>query len=309
MHSEEEYQPLSSVAARADLTFSIPFRGSFEWLIETLQSLLNQTSPNWVAIVADNSDYGIDANSHEVFRDPRIKILRSSGNLSASHNGLVAFENIVTRWGVLLGADDLMSPDFVEVFESHKDSFDDCAALVPYFSTIDEYGKPKQYMRDRINRFFYPPGDFRHFSQLYMLISLTMSNWLYFTGIIFNMSKVNNVCSLRIGFDNTNDLYFCFDLLLKNQQFTFVKDLRYFYRRSRQSISLNPSLALSRAKEESIMFQNINRDLSLAEFPTGRRILIRTFIVLHLGYRLRTIYDAFLAKSNKILLLKIALYR
>lgn len=291
----------------AELTFSIPFRGSMSWLIETLQSLLRQTSPNWIAIVADNSEFGIDADSHIEFQDPRIRICRSSGNLSSSQNGLVAFNNIATRWGVLLGADDLMSPDFVEVFESLKNTFEDVAAIVPHFSTIDENGMPKQYLRDRINRIFYGNGEFRHFSQFYMLVTLSQSNWLYFTGIVFNMTKLNAACSMRIGFDNTNDLHFCFDLLLQNQQFTFVKRLRYFYRRSLQSISLNPSLAISRAKEETILFLNIRKGLQLTEFSTFRQIIIQIFIVLRLGYRLRTIYDAFKAKSHKKQLLKIAL--
>ena len=99
------------------ITFIIPTIGR-ETLDRTIESLINQTNPNWNCIVVFD---GIESRE---FPDERIKTMSSVklGNFTNIHgtSGLVRNEGmkkVVTEWIGFVDDDDTIHPEYVETLE------------------------------------------------------------------------------------------------------------------------------------------------------------------------------------------------
>lgn len=97
------------------VTVIIPAYNAAKWLAECLDSIVNQTSSQWRAIVVDDgsTDSSPEVAGDYVATDSRIQLLRRAHEgVSASRNA--GLELVETEWVMFLDADDLLSKNAVE---------------------------------------------------------------------------------------------------------------------------------------------------------------------------------------------------
>ena len=97
------------------------------YIAEAVQSIVNQTSPNWRLYIFDNNSTD---NTFEVLapylKDERIELIVHKENIGARKNYEFAFNNIKTKFFSMLCADDFLDDSYVEnaliQFENHPDT-------------------------------------------------------------------------------------------------------------------------------------------------------------------------------------------
>ena len=98
-----------------DISIVIPCYNQDIFLNDCLTSIVNQTNPNWEAIVVD--DASPEGNAELVaskFRDSRVRFIRHHRNrgLGASRN--TGFRNAVNEHVVCVDFDDMLTPNFLQ---------------------------------------------------------------------------------------------------------------------------------------------------------------------------------------------------
>ena len=116
-------------------TVIIPCYGQRPFLCDCLASVRSQTVADWEAIVVDDGspDGEEIAALVENFREPRFRLLRHDDNrgLAAARNtGIRACK---TEWVVLLDADDMLHPLFLERVLAERDAYPGCDAIFTDF--------------------------------------------------------------------------------------------------------------------------------------------------------------------------------
>jgi glycosyltransferase involved in cell wall biosynthesis len=98
-----------------NVSIVIPAYNAAETIGETLHSILDQSDPNWEAIVVDDgsSDRTTEIAGHFVKKDSRIRLIhRPSGGESAARNSGIAEARY--NWLLFLDADDWIAPAYLE---------------------------------------------------------------------------------------------------------------------------------------------------------------------------------------------------
>lgn len=99
-------QPLVSIC--------IPTYNAEKTVVQTVQSILNQTYQNLEIIIVDNASTDNTLNLLQKFKDPRIKIYRNTTNIGAEKNFSKCVELAKGKYIAIFHADDLYMPDMVE---------------------------------------------------------------------------------------------------------------------------------------------------------------------------------------------------
>lgn len=83
---------------------------------ETIESVLNQTYPNWEMIIVDDCspDGGAGINVVKSYNDPRIKLIESKVNKGSSGARNIALKEARGQYIAFLDSDDIWHPDFIE---------------------------------------------------------------------------------------------------------------------------------------------------------------------------------------------------
>lgn len=134
----------------AKITFIIPSTLARDSIVQTLESLQNQTRPHWEAIdgvdvlTANLTVDDIAMHSNRWFRDPRIRfvpITTASAERGEKANGSGEVRNIIiqqhatTEWVAFVDDDDTLSPRYFEMLENAVR--DDPTASVVIFRMLD----------------------------------------------------------------------------------------------------------------------------------------------------------------------------
>lgn len=95
--------------------FSIitPLHNKGDYVLQTIQSVLNQTLTDWEMIIVENGSTDNSVHVVSSYSDPRIQLVVSPkvGPGAARNYGLQLAKG---EWILFLDADDLISPDFIE---------------------------------------------------------------------------------------------------------------------------------------------------------------------------------------------------
>jgi glycosyltransferase involved in cell wall biosynthesis len=122
------YLPSQFTAKETKITFIIPTIGRSS-LINTIASLINQTDPNWKAIIVFD---GIEPTIQ--IKDPRIKcieILKAGiGHNSAGNVRNEGIRWVTTEWIGLLDDDDIISSSYVETFLNEINEYPEMDVII-----------------------------------------------------------------------------------------------------------------------------------------------------------------------------------
>jgi glycosyltransferase involved in cell wall biosynthesis len=245
------------------LEFMVPFYGDPALLKETVASVRAQTDPEWrLTVVDDGYPDETIPGWFAALGDDRIRYLRNETNLGANKNYEKCLSLATADDVVVLGADDLLRPNYVAVVREARRRFPDAAVIQPGVEVVDEHGEPSHSLVDRIKRVYAPsPDETVALSGEDVATSLLKGNWLYFPALVFSVAKVREV-GFREGLNVVQDLALVMDLSMRGEQLVVAPTVCFAYRRHGGSDSSWRALEGTRFLEERDYFLQVARELS-----------------------------------------------
>lgn len=245
------------------LDIMIPFYGDPDLLRQTVRSVLGQDDPDWrLTVVDDGYPDPTVAEWFAALGDDRVTYLRNEQNLGANKNYEKCLTLVKERDVVILGADDLLLPNYVSVIAAARKAYPDAAVIQPGVKVIDQFGNDARTLVDVTKQRFYQP---KLTSRVELggedlARSLLRGNWLYFPSLVFDVEKVRKI-GFREGLHVIQDLALVLDLLMAGEQLVVDPAVCFAYRRHRGSDSSWRALDGTRFREERAFFLRAANDL------------------------------------------------
>ncbi|ASO17803.1 putative glycosyl transferase [Actinoalloteichus hoggarensis] len=234
----------------------LPYYGDVGLMQTTVRSVLGQDDPDWHLTVVDDG-YPDDSipGWFASLGDDRITYLRNEENLGANRNFQKCLGRIEHDLAVVMGADDVMLPNYVRTVRAAHRAHPNAAVIQPGVELIDEHGEPVKTLVDVAKRRLYSPKV--HGTQAFrgedLAISLLRGNWLYFPSLAWRADAITKV-GFRTGLNVVQDLALVLDLVQRGDQLLAVDTVCFQYRRHRESDSSWRAMAGTRFIEERNYF-------------------------------------------------------
>ena len=238
------------------LDIFVPFWGPSGLLRETVRSVLAQRNGDWKLTVVD--DAYPDESVSQFFAeldDPRVTYLRNPVNLGITANyracAALAAQDLV----VLLGCDDVLLPNFVDVVLNAHAEFPDAAVIQPGVRVIDEHGVVAEPLADRIKQRLLRPRTRspRVLGGEPLAISLMRGNWLYWPSLTFRREVLRGT-EFREGLPLIQDLAIVMDIVTAGGTLLLEPTVCFHYRRHGASASSAALLDGTRFRGERAYF-------------------------------------------------------
>jgi glycosyltransferase involved in cell wall biosynthesis len=244
------------------LDIALPFYGDVAFMKQTVQSILNQTDPNWRLVVVDDG-YPDDTipSWFESLRDERIEYQRNVKNLGANGNFQKCLGLLSADYCLVMGADDLLEPNFVERINELIASNPAISMIHPGVKVIDENNEYISTRSDQIKRGIRESQ--RHSKVLSgepLARSLMKGNWMYFPSIVWKTKTIQEI-GFRAGFHVCQDLGLAMDLIMQGGEMALIEDEIFRYRRHQESDSSVKAINGERFKDEKHFFKVMSHDL------------------------------------------------
>lgn len=239
--------------SKVDVMF--PFHGDLEMMKQAARSVMGQQFQDWRLVVLDDASPGTAAADWFADNeDPRVLYLRNETNLGANGNYTKALTLAEADITVIMGADDVMLPNYlatvVEVFEA----FPHADAVQPGVQVIDGTGRLANTLTDSVKRFAMPRV--KRTVQLQgepLAASLSRAPWHYFPAIAWKTSTITRI-GFRADLDVVQDLGLLLDIAAEGGSMVLSHELAFLYRRHTSSDSSMRALDGRRFREEKRFF-------------------------------------------------------
>lgn len=250
----------------------LPFYGDPELLRSAVRSVLVQTSPRWRLVVVDDGypDKTVAAWFADL-DDSRVEYHRNDVNLGANGNYRRALGLARADFVVMMGADDLMHPNFVRVVEDAVEQVPQARVVQCGVVVVDGEGHQVKPLVDRIKSVLRPRTD--HVIALegdHLLRSLLMGNWTYFPSLCWRREVIAQI-GFRPQFHVVQDLALLVDVVAAGGVMALVPDVAFSYRRHSGSDSAVKTVGGTRFEEERAFFADAAERLARLGHPRGAR--------------------------------------
>jgi glycosyltransferase involved in cell wall biosynthesis len=221
------------------LDIFVPYWGDPSLLKETVASVFAQTNGDWILTVID--DCYPDPSVKEYFAtivDERVSYQRNESNKGITENYRTCVSEATQDLMVILGCDDVLLPNYVDVvLQAHRD-FPDASVIQPGVQVIDETGRIVRSLADSVKRKFVGPktNATTVLAGESLAVSLLGGNWLYWPSLAFRTVAIRKV-SFRDGLPIVQDLALVMDIVLQGGSLVHVRKLAFSYRRHSASAS------------------------------------------------------------------------
>lgn len=221
------------------LDILLPFWGDPALLRETVRSVLDQRNGDWLLTVVDDAypDESV-AEWFATLDDPRVRYVRKPVNEGITENYRTCVSLATQDVMVILGCDDVLLPDYVDVvLEAHR-RFPTAAVIQPGVAVIDETGAVVAPLADRIKQRVVRPRarSARLLSGEALATSLLHGDWLYWPSLAFRR-EVLAATDFREGFPLIQDLAVVMDIVAGGGSLLLEPTVCFHYRRHRASAS------------------------------------------------------------------------
>lgn len=193
----------------------LPYYGDVALMQDAVRSVLAQDGDDWrLTVVDDGTEPGVP-EWFEQLADPRVRYLRNERNLGVTGNFNRCVELAEYEYLVLMGCDDLMHPNYLQVVRAAADREPTAAMIQPGVQVIGTDGLPFDTLGDRTKRKLYAPkGPGRALlGGEELATSLLRGNWLYFPSICWRTEAVKRF-GFRTDLGVIQDLALVVDLLV-----------------------------------------------------------------------------------------------
>ena len=221
------------------LDIFIPYWGDPGYMKETVNSVLAQTSDDWLLTVVDDAYADLEIQNFMAgFNDPRIKYIRKevNGGITANYRTCVslATEEVM----VILGCDDVMLPNYVETILAAHKRFPSAAIIQPGVQVIDENSDVVKTFVDVVKqKVVRPHGNGPQLvSGESIAANLMHGDWLYWPALAFRTDRMQAV-DFRDGFPIIQDLALIMDMIYAGDQLLIEPTVCFSYRRHSESAS------------------------------------------------------------------------
>src|SRR4051812_3353238 len=124
------------------VTVVIPTRNRADLLRQSIESVLAQSDPRFVLVVADNASDDHTTEVVESFADPRIRYVRREADIGFAANFERSLHDLETDYVTMLPDDDLMRPRKLEVAVPVLDANPRAGLLHSRYDEVDADGRP-----------------------------------------------------------------------------------------------------------------------------------------------------------------------
>ena len=244
------------------IDIALPFYGDVSYLKEAVASVLDQSDPNWQLIVVDDGyPDGTLAAWFNSLNDSRISYLRNEINLGANGNFQKCLGQITSDFCVVMGADDILEPDFIKVVKNTMLRYPEASMIHPGIKIVDEKNS-EILTRTEVIKF-----KIRHSLESDQILfgevlatTLMNGNWMYFPAITWRTKEIQEI-GFRPGFNVCQDLGLAMDLIMQGGKMVLIDDEIFRYRRHIASDSSVKAINGERFIDERNFFKVMNADL------------------------------------------------
>ncbi len=217
----------------------LPYWGDPALLRATVDSVLAQTSDDWRLTVVDDAypDEGVPAYFAAI-DDPRVRYVRKEQNEGITANYRTCVDLATEEYMMLLGCDDLLHPEFVEVVLRAVGAFPSADIVQPGVAVIDEDGREVSTLVDTVKRsvtMLRSSGP-RLVSGEQLAASLLRADWMYWPSLVFRRERLA-ATPFRDGFPLIQDLAVVIDMVTQGAVMLLEPTVCFSYRRHQASAS------------------------------------------------------------------------
>jgi hypothetical protein len=239
----------------------LPYWGDVGYFMQAVESVLAQTADHWRLVILDDG-YPDPEPSRWVasLADPRIEYHRNAQNLGANANYRAALARASAPLLVMMGADDVMHPDYLAVILAAAARHPEAAVIQPGVDVIDAAGLRCLPLADRVKRWYAPklptPTDGvaeRILTGAELARSLLRADWAYFPSLTWRTEIVQGL-GFRPGLHVVQDLALLMDIAAEGGSLLMVGTPAFSYRRHPGSDSSVKAVRGSRFDEERSYF-------------------------------------------------------
>ncbi|MGO1265011.1 MAG: glycosyltransferase family 2 protein [Microbacterium gubbeenense] len=238
------------------LQIFVPFWGDPDLLFETIDSVRAQRDPDWEMTIIDDCypDESVGRRLSEE-TDERITYVRNPTNLGITENYREAIRRATATHITILGCDDLLHPNYVDVILGVIDRHPEADVIQPGAQVIDEYGTVIRPLADRVKRgMLTPRGGETVLTGERMATSLLRGDWLYWPSLTFRTETLRRI-DFREGLPIIQDLALLVDIAFEGGSLVYTPELAFSYRRHGSSASQKTLLDGRRFRDERSYYQ------------------------------------------------------
>lgn len=249
-----------------------PFYGDVGLMKLAVESVRTQSDPNWRMVVVDDG-YPDDSipGWFASLDDDRITYLRNETNLGANGNYRKALGFVENDLVVVMGADDIMLPNYVSWLVDRAQRFPEASIFQPGVFVIDETGAPSHTLVEQVKDFTRPKGRGQRLLRGEPLAtSLLHGDWLYFPSLGWRAEQITSL-SFRPEYDVVQDLALVLDILMRGGSLLLDDTAAFLYRRHSGSDSSVKALDGVRFAEERRFFDAMAQEMSALGWTKAAR--------------------------------------
>jgi glycosyltransferase involved in cell wall biosynthesis len=211
----------------------LTYWGDVDLLKEAVNSVLAQTENDWRLLVFDDCYPSKEpAKFFSALKDKRITYYRHKENIGITNNFNFALKDARAKYCVMLGCDDVMLPNYLELALAHVGDAD---MYQPLVDVIDGHSNVYLPLGDRIKRILQPRKSGSYAGEK-ITTSLCTGNWLYFPSIMWKTKTIK-----KYGFDPkykiAEDVILEFNIIKDGGVLFFDRCTTFQYRRFANSLS------------------------------------------------------------------------
>lgn len=221
------------------LDIFIPYWGDPGYMKETVNSVLLQTSDDWLLTVVDDAYPNQEIHDFIAgLHDPRIKYIRKEVNGGITENYRSCVSLATEEVMVILGCDDVLLPNYVETILAAHQRFPGAAIIQPGVQVIDENSDIVKTFVDVVKqKVVRPRGNGPQLvSGEFIATNLMHGDWLYWPALAFRTDRMQAV-DFRDGFPIIQDLALIMDMIYAGDQLLIEPTVCFSYRRHSESAS------------------------------------------------------------------------
>lgn len=234
----------------------LPYYGDVDLMKLAAQSVMSQQFQDWRLVVVDDGYPSPEPERwFESIGDPRVSYQKNEQNLGANGNYRKALELVESPIVVIMGADDIMLPNYLDVVSKAFEAFPEASVVQPGVQVIDELGRACMPLVDLVKKVYAPTTKARlELQGEKMATSLVRADWAYFPSLAWRTDVIKRI-GFTEGLDVVQDLALLLDIAAEGGSMVVDPTLSFLYRRHSASDSSVRALDGRRFDEERAFFE------------------------------------------------------